>query len=133
MTCPIKPERNWVTCHSKLRYWKTVLNFSFWDHKISISLLRIFISKSNLFLIEVILICLNMILEGFSNLLTLCKLEPIFCWSHILLYPYSVINWRFRIIKRFTINRIFSDICYVQVFSRHHFKKLCNLSLKSRN
>ena len=32
-TCAIKPNRNWVTCHSKLRYWETVVNFSFWDHK----------------------------------------------------------------------------------------------------
>ena len=37
-------------------------------------------SKSNLFLIELILICPNMILEGFS-ILTLCKLEPRFCGS----------------------------------------------------
>ena len=35
MTCPIKPERNWVTCHSKLRYWKTVVNFSFWDSEVN--------------------------------------------------------------------------------------------------
>ena len=51
----------------------------------SISFLMIFISKSDLFLIELILfywilICINMILEGFS-ILTLCKLEPRFCWS----------------------------------------------------
>ena len=49
--------------------------------RISISFLMIFISKTDLFLIELILIyiCLNMILEGFS-ILAPCKLEPRFCW-----------------------------------------------------
>ena len=31
------------------------------------------------------------------------------------------LKWRFRITQRFTINRIFRDICYAQVLSRYHF------------